>query len=239
MYIKILFLCLVLCSFSQCHAYPQQGKLRSYNQRPFADFGPKGSRSVDSVTDLLKPILDQKLKNEITSKGAVFPPQKILLLALKKERVLEVWSIGKNEHRFLKSYPILAASGKSGPKYRRGDRQVPEGFYRISFLNANSSYHLSMKINYPNKRDRKRSLASNVHNLGGDIFIHGSDVSIGCIAIGDLAIEELFYLSAKSGRTDVLIAPYDFRVKSAPKIIHPHLYTKLGNYMIMNLNNKS
>jgi hypothetical protein len=75
-----------------------------------------------------------------------------------------------------------------------------------------------MKVSYPNSFDRRQAAADHRTNLGGDIFIHGKNVSIGCLAIGDTAIEELFTLAADTGpeRIRVIIAPNDLRVTSAP-----------------------
>lgn len=98
---------------------------------------------------------------------------------------------------------MLAASGGPGPKLREGDLQVPEGVYRLTAFNPNSSYHLSLRVDYPNAEDRAaedRAVARSDRrtSLGGDIFIHGKAVSIGCLAIGDPGIEEL--LRARRGR---------------------------------------
>jgi len=150
--------------------------------------------------------------------GVAYPPQRIALLAFKKERRVALWAGDAKSWRFIRSYPILAASGSAGPKLRQGDYQVPEGLYRIEFLNPASSYHLSMKVNYPNDFDRRQAARDHRTNLGGDIFIHGKNVSIGCIALGDPAIEELFTLAADTGpqRIRVIIAPNDLRAAGAP-----------------------
>jgi len=120
---------------------------------------------------------------------------------------------------------VLAASGALGPKLLQGDRQVPEGVYRVLWLNPNSSYHLSMKLDYPNAFDRERARRDGRTDLGGDIFVHGRAVSIGCVALGDPAIEELFVLAADVGtaRVQAVIAPRDLRVPSArdPEIASP------------------
>ena len=117
--------------------------------------------------------------------GVTYPPRRIALLVFKKERRVAVWA----DQHFIRDYPILAASGHAGPKLREGDYQVPEGVYRIEWLNPNSSYHLSMKVSYPNDFDRRMAARYRLSRLGGDIFIHGRYVSIGCIALGDRAID--------------------------------------------------
>jgi hypothetical protein len=149
--------------------------------------------------------------------GIAYPPQRLALLAFKRERRLSVWAADGRRWRYLRSYPILAASGNAGPKLREGDYQVPEGLYRIGWLNPASSYHLSMKVDYPNAFDRAMAAAEGRTRLGGDIFIHGKNVSIGCIAIGDPAIEELFTLVADTGadRVRVIVAPNDLRARGA------------------------
>jgi murein L,D-transpeptidase YafK len=150
--------------------------------------------------------------------GVAYPPKRIALLAFKNERRIALWAGNAKSWRFIRAYPILAASGKAGPKLREGDYQVPEGLYRIEWLNPASSYHLSMKVSYPNEFDRAQAAREHRTRLGGDIFIHGKNVSIGCIALGDPAIEELFTLAADSGpqRVRVIIAPSDLRVAGAP-----------------------
>jgi hypothetical protein len=86
---------------------------------------------------------------------------------------------------------------------------VPEGVYRLTGFNPRSSYHLSMRVDYPNADDRAAARGEGRTNLGGDIFIHGKAVSIGCLALGDAAIEELYTLVADVGlaRSRVLLAP--------------------------------
>lgn len=146
-----------------------------------------------------------------------YPPGRVTLIGLKQEKRLEVWA-GPADGSLARvlSYPILAASGGLGPKLREGDRQVPEGLYRIESLNPNSLYHVALRINYPSDDDRRQAAAEGRTRLGGDIMIHGSDASIGCLAMGDPAAEELFTLAADVGigRIEVLLAPTDLRVMS-------------------------
>lgn len=100
-----------------------------------------------------------------------------------------------------------------GPKLCEGVRQIPEGIYEIEYLNPNSTYHLSLKVNYPNAFDLLRAESDGRSNLGGDIFIHGKSITIGCSPIGDAAIEEVFLMAANArpGKIEVIITPRDFR----------------------------
>jgi len=142
----------------------------------------------------------------------------LALLAFKQEQRLELWKSAEGQWTRVRQWPFTANSGTLGPKLREGDRQIPEGRYRIEYLNPNSSYHLSMKVDYPNAFDRQQAKAAGRTNLGGDIFIHGKDVTIGCIPIGDPAIEELFAIVAANGKdtVEVLIAPRDLRLHPPP-----------------------
>jgi hypothetical protein len=148
------------------------------------------------------------------SASVPYPPRAMTWMAIKKERVLEVYAgSDKKGLKFVHRYPIRGASGFLGPKLREGDRQVPEGIYRISFLNPNSKFHLSLRLDYPNAFDRMKAGADGRTNLGGDIMIHGDSVSTGCLAMGNTAIEELFVMAAETGLPTirVVIVPIDFR----------------------------
>ena len=145
-----------------------------------------------------------------------YPLKKMTLIGLKDEKVLELHLAGKDGvYHLIRRYPVLAASGSAGPKLREGDGQVPEGFYAIEFLNANSRFHLSLRVGYPNKEDRQHAKAEGREKLGGDIMIHGGAASIGCIAIGDPGIEEVFVLAHTVGikNIQVIISPVDFRTR--------------------------
>lgn len=128
-------------------------------------------------------------------KNLHFPPHRLLLLAFKREALLEVWaSDGKAQsYTLLKTFRICATSGELGPKRRYGDGQVPEGFYEINQFNPESNFYLSLRVSYPNRSDRV--LGSHT-NLGGDIYVHGNCVTIGCLPITDDGIKEVYWLAA-------------------------------------------
>jgi hypothetical protein len=176
-------------------------------------------RTVQSVLALYGRDARSRLARSFERAHVAYPPKRLALLVFKDERRIAVWAAGRKEPwRYIRDYTVLAASGHAGPKLREGDYQVPEGLYRIALLNPNSSYHLSMQVSYPNESDRAHASADHRTRLGGDIFIHGKNVSIGCIAIGDPAIEELFTLVADAGfqSVKVIIAPNDLRVRRPP-----------------------
>lgn len=168
---------------------------------------------VDETLQRLSGKMEERLSDRFALADVDYPPQRIQLIAIKQSRKLELWAFQENRWRYVHDYPVFAASGESGPKLHEGDRQVPEGFYRIVELNPNSHFHLSMKLNYPNTFDWVQAIREGRQQPGSNIFIHGSVWSAGCLAIGNRYVEELFYLVGKVGleQTSVLILPYDFR----------------------------
>ncbi len=164
-----------------------------------------------------------------------FPPHRMALIAFKDERSLQLHAADRGASwRFVRTYRILGASGELGPKLREGDRQVPEGIYRIALLNANSKFHVSLRLDYPNAFDCEMARADGRDNLGCDIMIHGSSDSAGCLAVGDTAAEELFALAAMTPRENsvVIICPTDLRRAAPPSSAAlprwaPHLYARL------------
>lgn len=155
---------------------------------------------------------DAALEAEFKEKGLVYPPWQIHLRAFKDEGDLELWlrATEEDEFQLFKTYDIVQKSGVLGPKTRQGDLQVPEGIYYIDRYNPASSYHLSLGINYPNNADKRKNPEG---GWGGDIFIHGSDVTIGCLPMTDDIIREIYWLAVQSknlsiASTEVHIFPY-------------------------------
>jgi len=198
-------------------AYPFRAQLR----RPFvaALQHIRGMKTIsdrvaqfgDTVKARLTPVFDQI--------GIAYPPKRMTLIGLKAEEELQVWVSGTDKKwKHLKNYPILGMSGKLGPKLQEGDMQVPEGIYGLESLNPNSLYHLALRVAYPNADDTRRGKADGRSALGGDIMIHGKDCSIGCLAMGDEAAEDLFVLAAQTGidNVTVILSPVDFRLRDLP-----------------------
>lgn len=199
-----------------------------------------GKKTMDQAISEIRPDNGEIIESYIRNAGLIEMPNNLTLLAFKEEKKLEVWTHHNNEHKLLHTYNILASSGKAGPKLKEGDRQIPEGVYNIIGFNPNSSYTLSMKLNYPNQFDVEKAKLEQRTDLGGDIFIHGKAVSVGCIAIGDEAIRELFLLVYDVGKDNVkvVISPNDIREKSPPEIdiswadeLYDHIKETLKNYL--------
>jgi murein L,D-transpeptidase YafK len=137
-----------------------------------------------------------ELKKELVKAGIDVNNYEIYQRVFKHEKQVEVWLRNKGDAKFklFKTYAICSSSGELGPKRVQGDGQVPEGFYYIESFNPVSSYHLSMKVGYPNKSDSKKATGS----PGGDIMIHGNCVTIGCVPIENDPIEELYILNVEA-----------------------------------------
>ncbi|MDP1822914.1 MAG: L,D-transpeptidase family protein [Archangium sp.] len=141
------------------------------------------------------------VKALVEKAGLTYPVDEVYLRGFKKDRQLELWAGRAGKPLVLvKTYPFCAASGELGPKRKEGDLQVPEGLYEVPSFNPYSDYHLSMKVSYPNDSDRVRSDAK---RPGGLIYLHGNCASIGCIAIEDEPIEEVYLLAIDARRRPI------------------------------------
>ena len=160
----------------------------------------------------------------------------ILVRVFKEEAELEVWKQDTTgRFQILKTYPICRWSGDLGPKLREGDRQTPEGFYRVTpeLMNPHSSYYLAMNIGYPNSFDKANN------RDGSLIMIHGDCWSVGCHAMTDEQISEIYSLARESflgGRPSFQVQAYPFRLTPANLARHrsnPNLafwkMLKIGN----------
>lgn len=158
--------------------------------------------------------VEPQLKSFFAKAEVSYPPRDVALLAFKSERKVELWAKDfEDRWKHIHNYPLTGFSGRLGPKLRENDKQIPEGVYKLVNFNPFSSMHLSMMINYPNNYDKQKGYEDGRSNLGNNIFIHGKNLSVGCLAVGDLAIDQLFILARRVGLShiQVIIAPNDMR----------------------------
>lgn len=139
----------------------------------------------------------------------------IFIRLFKREAQLEVWMIKRQRYVLFRTYPICAYSGELGPKLRVGDHQAPEGFYSVgrAQLNPSSQFHLAFNLGYPNAYDRA------LGRTGNFLMVHGNCVSIGCYAMGDAQIEQIYTLldaALRNGQTRVDVQVFPFRFDHAP-----------------------
>ena len=157
------------------------------------------------------------VKNLLANQALSSNSLQLYIRAFKQEKELEIWgrNTSKSSYKLIKTYEICATSGKLGPKRKQGDRQIPEGFYHINRFNPASNFHLSLGINYPNKSDR---ILSDQSKPGGDIFIHGSCVTIGCLPMTDDQIKEIYVLCVEAkdgGQNTIPVTIFPFRLTAS------------------------
>jgi hypothetical protein len=197
-------------------------------------------RGPSTVEQRLAGLTDarSRVADKFARAGVAFPPAHVVLLGLKDERRLEVYAgPAEDALRHVADYPVLAASGSAGPKLREGDRQVPEGVYPLESLNPNSRFHVALRVGYPDAFDRETAKRDGRTNLGGDIMIHGGSSSVGCLALGDDAAEELFVVAATTGieKVTVVLSPVDLRHRPLPARLNESwradLYADLATHL--------
>lgn len=166
---------------------------------------PTAPARAQAAADRVRP----SLEGDLAAEGLRFGDP-VFIRIFKEERELELWvrETGKQSFRLFRSYPVAAMSGTLGPKLAEGDRQAPEGFYFVdsSRMNPDSRFHLSFNLGYPNAYDRAHG------RTGSLIMVHGNRVSIGCFAMTDPKIEEIYTLCDAAHRNG---QPF-FRVHSFP-----------------------
>ena len=171
-------------------------------------------KAVDNAVARYGLQKEPQLMSLFAKSGMSYPPKDIALLAFKKEQQIQLWAKNSNTGwRYIHTYPLTAFSGHLGPKLKERDKQIPEGIYHLTRFNPFSAMHLSMMIDYPNRFDREQAIKDGRRALGGNIFLHGKSMSVGCLAVGDPAIDQLFLLTRRVGlsHVQVIIAPNDLR----------------------------
>ena len=143
------------------------------------------SKRASDVREKVWPTLQKELRTT-----GFRDDQHIYLRIFKDPCVLEVWTRSGDQYKLFKSYPVCYFSGGLGTKTRDGDGKSPEGYYNIKpgQLNPVSHYHLAINIGYPN------ALEQHLGYKGSSIMIHGYCASIGCYAMTDPQIEEIYTL---------------------------------------------
>ena len=169
---------------------------------------PSSLRSLKAISSV-KP----QLKIQLATKNLKYGSP-IFIRIFKKSAELEVWIKGNSEEfELFKTYNICTFSGKLGPKLQQGDNQSPEGFYYVNpnRLNPWSSYHLSFNLGYPNSYDRYHG------RTGSALMVHGKCVSIGCYAMTDPHINEIYALASAAlsgGQAYFRVHSFPFRLNS-------------------------
>lgn len=176
-------------------------------------FEPPSSPKANTLMSQVRPKIEQELQAQGFAAG-----QPIFIRIFKIPGTLEVWLNKGRGFELFKTYPICSYSGFPGPKMNEGDRQAPEGFYTVTAdqFNPNSQYHLAFDVGYPNDYDLAR------HRTGSMIMVHGDCKSVGCYAMTNNRIEEIYYLAYQAliqgqERFSVHIFPFALTGKNLKK----------------------
>jgi murein L,D-transpeptidase YafK len=186
------------------------GNLRNTIDLQAGTFSPGGYRNFFRGASLAKLAdaaqLDARLKEKGLKRG-----DPVFLRIFKGDLEVELWMLRQHRFELFATYPICARSGELGPKLREGDGQSPEGYYTIGKgqLNPKSHFHRAFNLGYPNAFDR-------AHNrTGAYLMIHGGCASIGCYAMTDAAIDELWQIATAAldrGQERIGVHVFPFRM---------------------------
>ena len=175
---------------------------------------PSASPSADRAQAAATRVMPG-LRRDFAAAGLVIGDP-VYLRLFKHEREMELW-VRKDGGRYVlfRRFPICTYSGALGPKLRQGDGQSPEGFYSVARgqLNPASQYHLAFNLGYPNAYDRAQG------RTGDFLMVHGSCVSIGCYAMGDAQIEQIYTVvdaALRGGQRQVPVHVFPFRFNAPP-----------------------
>lgn len=223
------------------------GSLSSiYTRLPDAAARERARRQAGMVTpqsELSRTVCQNqgiRLQGEFQRSGLKFGAP-IFVRIFKESHELELW-VQRGERFYLfKKYPIAYFSGGLGPKLHEGDLQAPEGYYEVfpSLMNPWSNFHLAFNIGYPNLYDQARQAS------GGMIMVHGKRLSVGCFAMTDPVIEEIYTIADRAlnaGQSSFQVHIFPFRMTPANLQRHdnsPHIAfwrNLLHGYTLFELN---
>jgi murein L,D-transpeptidase YafK len=166
---------------------------------------PESARSRAAVRRIVPKLEAEMVARELKLGSPVF------IRIFKESDELEVWVRKDSRYYHFRTWKICSWSGDLGPKLKEGDGQSPEGFYFIKppSLNPSSRFHLSFNLGYPNRYDRTHG------RTGSALMVHGNCVSIGCYAMTDPGIEEIYSLvhaALLNGQPFIRVHIFPFRM---------------------------
>lgn len=173
--------------------------------------GKAGTQMARLEEPTLKPAPEDAFQPPPTKFGMGDP---VFIRIFKQEGQLELWLKRNGRYHLFKTFPICKWSGRLGPKQREADYQSPEGFYSVSAkqLNPHSNYYRAFNVGYPNAFDRQNG------RTGGLVMVHGACKSVGCFAMTDRGIEEIYGFvesALKAGQKEIPVHIFPFRMTEA------------------------
>jgi murein L,D-transpeptidase YafK len=166
---------------------------------------------IDRVEEVRRRVLPS-LQAEVQARGLMVGAP-VFLRSFKESFEIEVWlepGPGRAFEHFRTYRTASWGPGSLGPKLKEGDLQSPEGFYAVGLgqLNPRSAYHLAFNVGYPNALDAA------LGRTGSFIMVHGGEASIGCLAVTDESIEEIYLLveaALRAGQSAIELHLFPFR----------------------------
>ncbi len=182
------------------------------------------SRVLEQVRALRQMFLARELETHDFRLG-----QPVYFRIFKEENVLEVWLKANHsgQYALFKTYPICNFSGHLGPKLAEGDKQAPEGFYAIApeQMNPNSGHHLAFNLGYPNAYDKAHGYT------GSALMIHGGCASIGCYAMTDESVEQIYLIADNAMRHGQKTVPvHIFPFQMTPEKMAAHADSEWASF---------
>ena len=173
---------------------------RVERQRAFAE----GNLPLSGTPDL------SQLSERLAAKGLKIGSP-VMLRAFKSESQFEVWVRRDDSYVLFATYPVCHWSGTLGPKQREGDKQTPEGFYTVTRgqMRHIGRWPRSLNLGFPNVYDQVQA------RNGSHILVHGGCSSIGCFAMTNAVIEEIYAFVEQAiagGQTFVPVHVFPFRL---------------------------
>lgn len=189
-------------------------------------FGPRVSQAATQANTVPSSTTSQAAYRQVAprliatmQKMGLALGDPVFIRLFKSEKKLEVWVQNGISYRLFKTYTICYHSGNLGPKIREGDRQSPEGFYTVSAgqLNPNSDYHLSFNLGFPNEYDKS------YHRTGSLLMVHGRCSSVGCFAMTDFRMDEIYTLVESAiiaGQQKIPVHIFPFKMTNSNMIAY-------------------
>ncbi|GLI94777.1 L,D-transpeptidase family protein [Methylocystis echinoides] len=169
---------------------------------------PAGTQLAKLEEPTLRPAPDDAFQPPPPKFGMGDP---VFVRIFKQEGQLELWLKKNGRYALYKTFPICKWSGRLGPKLKEADYQSPEGFYSVSAkqLNPHSNYYRAFNVGYPNAFDRQNG------RTGGLVMVHGACKSVGCFAMTDRGIEEIYNFveaALRAGQKEIPVHIFPFRM---------------------------
>jgi len=169
------------------------------------------SAAAAAPEPVLKPAPDDAFSRPDQPPARFNMGDSVYVRIFKQEGQLELWLKRNGRYALYHTYPICKWSGRLGPKVKEADYQSPEGFYSVSAkqLNPRSNYHRAFNLGYPNAFDRQNG------RTGGLVMVHGACKSVGCFAMTDKGIDDIYGFVAaaiSAGQREVAVHIFPFRM---------------------------